>query len=165
VSHVVIALGSNIAPGANLREAVQRLAARVHLIAVSPVYETKPVGKTDQPNFLNAAALIETQRGAAELKDQVLSEIEQELARTIDLDITLYGDQVFDYGGRHIPDPDLLAYPHVAVPAADVAPTYRHPETGQTLYEIADGMPKDGLLRRTDLRLWDTEAPGNPPRR
>jgi 2-amino-4-hydroxy-6-hydroxymethyldihydropteridine diphosphokinase len=175
VSHVVIALGSNIAPGANLREAVQRLAARVHLIAVSPVYETKPVGKTDQPNFLNAAALIETQRGAAELKDQVLSEIEQELGRTrtadknaprtIDLDITLYGDQVFDYGGRHIPDPDLLAYPHVAVPAADVAPTYRHPETGQTLYEIADGMPKDGLLRRTDLRLWDTEAPGNPPRR
>ena len=169
MSRVVIALGSNIAPEANLREAVQRLAARVHVIAVSPVYETKPVGKTDQPDFLNAAALIETERGAAELKDQVLSEIEHELGRvrtadknaprTIDLDIILYGDQVLEFGGRHIPDPDLLRYPHVAAPAADVAPAYRHPETGQTLRQIADGMPKDGLLRRTDLRLWEAEAP------
>jgi 2-amino-4-hydroxy-6-hydroxymethyldihydropteridine diphosphokinase len=172
MSRVVIALGSNIAPEANLREAVQRLAARAHLVAVSPVYETKPVGKTDQPNFLNAAALIETEYGAAELKDEVLAEIEQELGRvrtadrnaprTIDLDIILYGDQVLEFGGRHIPDPDLLRYPHVAVPAADVAPAYRHPETGQTLREIADGMPKDGLLRRMDLRLWDAEALKNP---
>jgi 2-amino-4-hydroxy-6-hydroxymethyldihydropteridine diphosphokinase len=175
MSRVVIALGSNIAPEDNLRKAVQRLAARVHLIAVSPVYETEPVGKTDQPNFLNAAVLIETEHGPAELKDQVLAEIEQELGRvrttdknaprTIDLDITLYGDQVLDLSGRHIPDPDLLAYPHVAVPAADVAPTYRHPETGQTLREIADGMPRDGLLRRTDLWLWDAETPGDPPLR
>ncbi|MFN2153990.1 MAG: 2-amino-4-hydroxy-6-hydroxymethyldihydropteridine diphosphokinase, partial [Anaerolineae bacterium] len=100
MSRVVIALGSNIAPEANVREAVQRLAARAHLVAVSPVYETKPVGKTDQPNFLNAAALIETEYGAAELKDEVLAEIEQELGRvrtadrnaprTIDLDIILY---------------------------------------------------------------------------
>lgn len=168
MSRVVIALGSNIAPEANLRDAVQRLAACVHLIAVSPVYETKPVGKTDQPNFLNAAALIETECGAAELKSEVLGKIEQELGRvrtadknaprTIDLDITLYDDQVLAFGGRHIPDPDLLQYPHVAVPAADVAPTYRDPETGQTLREIADGMPRDGLLRRTDLLLWDAEA-------
>jgi 2-amino-4-hydroxy-6-hydroxymethyldihydropteridine diphosphokinase len=38
------------------------------LLAVSPVYETAPVGKTDQPNFLNAIALIETDLTAAELK-------------------------------------------------------------------------------------------------
>jgi 2-amino-4-hydroxy-6-hydroxymethyldihydropteridine diphosphokinase len=168
VSRVVIALGSNIEPEASLREAVRRLAARVHLIAVSPAYETRPVGKTDQPNYLNAAALIETDRDAPQLKREVLGEIEQELGRvrtadrnaprTIDLDITLYDDRVLDFAGRHIPDPDLLQYPHVAVPAADVAPTYRHPETGQTLREIADEMPRDGLLRRTDLLLWEAEA-------
>jgi 2-amino-4-hydroxy-6-hydroxymethyldihydropteridine diphosphokinase len=169
MSRVLIALGSNIEPEANLRRAVQCLAARAHLIAVSPVYETVPVGKTDQPSFLNAAALIETEREAAALKEQVLGEIEQELGRvrtadknaprTIDLDITLYGDRVLDLGSRHIPDPDLLEYPHVAVPAADVAPTYRHPETGRTLREIADDMPRDGLRRRTGLSLWEAAVP------
>jgi 2-amino-4-hydroxy-6-hydroxymethyldihydropteridine diphosphokinase len=168
VIQVLVALGSNIEPEANLRRAVQCLAERVHLVAVSPAYETAPVGKTDQPNFLNAAALVETALGAVELKE-VLSKIERELGRvrtadknaprTIDLDITLYGDRVLEFGSRHIPDPDLVAYPHIAVPAADVAPTHRHPETGETLREIADGMARDGLLRRTDLLLWSAEVP------
>jgi 2-amino-4-hydroxy-6-hydroxymethyldihydropteridine diphosphokinase len=168
VRHVLIALGSNIEPEVNLRRAVEHLAARAHLIAVSPVYETKPVGRADQPNFLNAAALLETDRDAADLKVEVLEEIEQELGRvrtadrnaprTIDLDITLFSDQVLDVGFRHIPDPDLREYPHVALPAADVAPEYRHPETGQTLREIADGMTTRGLLRRTDLSLWEAAA-------
>lgn len=164
MSQVLIALGSNIEPEANLQRAVQLLAARVRLIAVSPVYETRPVGKTDQPDFLNAVALIETEREATVLKREVLQEIEQELGRlrtsdrnaprTIDLDITVYGERVLELGSRHIPDPDLLEHPHVAVPAADVAPTYRHPETGQTLREIADDMPRDDLRRRMDLSLW-----------
>ena len=164
MSQVLIALGSNIEPEANLHRAVQLLAARVRLIAVSPVYETRPVGKTDQPDFLNAVALIETEREATVLKREVLQEIEQELGRlrtsdrnaprTIDLDITVYGERVLELGSRHIPDPDLLEHPHVAVPAADVAPTYRHPETGQTLREIADDMPRDDLRRRMDLSLW-----------
>jgi 2-amino-4-hydroxy-6-hydroxymethyldihydropteridine diphosphokinase len=168
MSRVLIALGSNLEPEANMRRAVRRLAARVHLVAVSPVYETKPVGETDQPTFLNAAALIETDCGASQLKREVLEAIERELGRvrtadknaprTIDLDITLFGDQVLDVSSRHIPDPDLLKYPHVAVPAADVAPTYRHPETGQALSEIADEMPTDGLIRRTDLSPWVAEA-------
>lgn len=164
MSQVLIALGSNIEPEANLQRAVQLLAACVRLIAVSPVYETRPVGKTDQPNFLNAVALIETEREATALKREVLQKIEQELGRlrtsdrnaprTIDLDITVYGERVLELGSRHIPDPDLLEHPHVAVPAADVAPTYRHPETGQTLREIADDMPRDDLRRRMDLSLW-----------
>lgn len=164
MSQVLIALGSNIEPEANLHRAVQLLAARVRLIAVSPVYETRPVGKTDQPDFLNAVALIETEREATALKREVLQKIEQELGRlrtsdrnaprTIDLDITVYGERVLELGSRHIPDPDLLEHPHVAVPAADVAPTYRHPETGQTLREIADDMPRDDLRRRMDLSLW-----------
>lgn len=164
MSQVLIALGSNIEPEANLHRAVQLLAARVRLIAVSPVYETRPVGKTDQPNFLNAVALIETEREATALKREVLQKIEQELGRlrtsdrnaprTIDLDITVYGERVLELGSRHIPDPDLLEHPHVAVPAADVAPTYCHPETGQTLREIADDMPRDDLRRRMDLSLW-----------
>jgi 2-amino-4-hydroxy-6-hydroxymethyldihydropteridine diphosphokinase len=167
MTRVFIALGSNINPEYNMREAVRRLAepsAPCWLLAVSPVYETAPVGKTDQPNFLNAAALIETDLTAAELKTQVLQVIEQELGRvrtedknaprTIDLDIALFGDQVLDVGPRHIPDPDISKYPHIAVPLADLAPQQRHPETGQTLLEIAQGLPASGLVRRPDVVLW-----------
>ena len=76
MNRVFIALGSNINSEYNMREAVRQLASRCRLLAVSPVYETAPVGKTDQPSFLNAAALIETDLTAAELKAQVLQVIE-----------------------------------------------------------------------------------------
>ena len=163
---VFLALGSNINAEHNLQAAVRRLASRFHLRAVSPVYETAPVGKTDQPNFLNAAASIETDLAADELK-QALQAIEQELGRvrtddknaprTIDLDISLFDAQVLDLEQRHIPDPDILRYPHIARPLADLAPQQRHPETGQTLQEIAQGLPT-GDLRRTDIVLWPDET-------
>jgi 2-amino-4-hydroxy-6-hydroxymethyldihydropteridine diphosphokinase len=160
---VYIALGSNIEPEQNLREAIRQLAARCTLLAVSPVYQTRPVGKTDQPDFMNAAALIETELEPAALKAQVLQEIERTLGRvrsadknaprTIDLDITLYSDQVLDLGQRHIPDPDLLRYPHIAVPMSDLAPQYVHPESGEKLQEIAERMPSAGLVPRPDIEL------------
>ena len=142
MTRVFIALGSNINPEYNMQELPSarcsdwRREARAancwpsHL----SVYETAPVGKTDQPNFLNAAALIETNLTPAELKTQVLQVIERELgrgapgarteelnagaarARTMDLDIALFGQQGLDVGSRHIPDPDIFKYPHIAVP-------------------------------------------------
>ncbi len=156
-----IALGSNINGEYNLRESIRRLSSLCALVAVSPVYETAPVGKTDQPNFMNAAALVETDLAAAEFKTQVLQIIEHELGRvrttdknaprTIDLDIALFNDEVIEVGHRHIPGPDLLKYAHIAVPLADLDPQYRHPETGQALREIADRLTGRGLLRRTEI--------------
>lgn len=163
MTRVLITLGSNINPEYNMRQAVRRLSLHCRPLAVSPVYETAPVGKTDQPNFLNAAVLIETDLSAAQLKTRVLQVIEQELGRvrtrdknaprTIDLDIALFGDRVLDLGQRHVPDPDILRYPHVAIPLADLAPEERHPETGQTLGEIAQEMRADDLRLRADITL------------
>jgi len=160
---VFIALGSNIEPEYHLRQAVNRLALRCHILAVAPVYETAPVGKLDQLNFLNTAVLVETDLTAAELKMQVLQEIEKELGRvrtadknaprTIDMDITLFGDRVLDLEHRHIPDPDLLRYAHIALPMADLAPDYRHPESGQTMCEIASQLPDAGIVLRLDIKL------------
>jgi 2-amino-4-hydroxy-6-hydroxymethyldihydropteridine diphosphokinase len=158
-----ISLGSNIEAERNLPAAVRRLAARCRLVAASPVYETRPVGTTDQPNFLNAAVLVETDLPAAELKAQVLQAIEQELGRvrtedknaprTIDLDISLFNDRVMMLGDRRIPDPEILEFAHIARPLADLAPGYRHPETGETLEEIALGLSHDGLVHRRDVVL------------
>jgi 2-amino-4-hydroxy-6-hydroxymethyldihydropteridine diphosphokinase len=163
VNQVLVALGSNIDSEHNLAEAVRRLASCCRLVAVSPVYETPPVGRVEQPNFLNAVVLIETDLTAAELKARVLQVIEREMGRvrtedknaprTIDLDIALFGEQVLDLGPRHIPDPDILRYPHIAVPLADLAPAIRHPEDGRTLRQIAQSLPAVGLVSRPDVVL------------
>ncbi len=162
-NRVYIAMGSNIDAEDNLCEATRLLAEQCVLLAVSPVYETVPVGKLDQPNFLNAAALIETPLSAADLKREVLLGIERQLGRvrtadknaprTIDLDIALFNTEVQDVDARHIPDPDILTYAHIAVPLADLAPQYRHPETGQTLGEIAERSLRGGIIRRDDVQL------------
>ena len=164
MNRVFIAMGSNIEPERNMRRAVRLLASRCRLLAVSPVYQTAPVGKTEQADFLNAAALIGTPLTAKALKSQVLQAIEAELGRvrtddknaprTIDLDIALFNDQVLTLGRRHIPDPDLLHYAHIAVPLADLAPGYRHPETGQTLREIAERLHPEEMTLCTDVVLW-----------
>ncbi len=57
--------------------------------------------------------------------------------RPIDLDIAFYGDRVLEVAGKVIPDPDVLRFAHVAAPLADVAGDWIHPQTGQTLAEIA----------------------------
>jgi 2-amino-4-hydroxy-6-hydroxymethyldihydropteridine diphosphokinase len=159
-----ISLGSNIDAERNLPEAVRQLAKRCRLLAVSPVYETQPVGTTDQPSFLNAAVIVRTGFTASELKSQVLQDIERGLGRvrtedknaprSIDLDIPLFNADVLELGRRRIPDPEMLQFPHIAMPLADLEPEYRHPETGQTLREIAKGLPDAGLVRRDDVGLW-----------
>ena len=103
------------------------------------------------------------------MKSGVLQPIEQALgrlrtadrnaARTIDLDIALFNHEVLDLASRHIPDPDILKHPHVAVPLADLAPYHIHPETGQPLAEIAReqtssyGLHSAKIVRRDDLAL------------
>ncbi len=59
--------------------------------------------------------------------------------RTIDLDISLWNDEVFDYGEKpwHIPDPDIVRFAHVVVPLAELAPDYVHPVEKVTLAQIA----------------------------
>jgi 2-amino-4-hydroxy-6-hydroxymethyldihydropteridine diphosphokinase len=152
MNRVFVLLGSNIKKEINLPEAVRLLDQYCQIIAISPVYESIPVGLPEQPNFFNTAILIDTALSAAELKAGPLHEIEGQLKRerqadknaprTIDLDIVLFNADVFDYAGtdgrpRHIPDPDLLRFPHAIVPVAELAPDMPHPETGETLRTIA----------------------------
>ncbi len=146
---VLIALGSNIDRARNVPLALDRLRRHpdIRLIAVSPLYESAAVGaSTPQPPYTNAAVLIETNLAPADLK-AALRSIEQALGRVrtadkfaprpIDLDIALYGQQIIDLDGHPIPDPDIARAPHVAVPLADLAPDWVHPQSGLTLRQIA----------------------------
>ena len=158
-----LSLGSNIEPEMNLSAAVAILAELTTLKAVSSVWETLPLGMANQPNFLNAAALIETELTAEQVKAQLLSPIEQKLGRVrqanknaprpMDIDLMLFNRQIFQLGDRHIPDPEVLERPFVAIPLAEIAPDYVHPKTGQTLREIAATFEetKAGMTLRPDL--------------
>ena len=170
MNQVVISLGSNIDKEENVPRAVGLLRELCIVTAVSPVYETIPVGLRDQANFFNLALMIETDLGVLALKEQVLSKLEEFLdrqrdpnepnaPRTIDADITLFNDEVLDYGHadgrqRHIPDPDLLKFAHVAAPVADLVPNMPHPETGEPMRAIAQRLRADARDEHGKPVLW-----------
>ena len=149
---VLITLGSNINRKKNIEEALARLEQQpdLKILAVSPVYVTQAIGADGraaaQPAFSNAAICIETGLDPLALRNR-LRTLEAEMGRVrtadkfaprpIDLDIAFYGDRVLEVAGRVIPDPDVLRFAHVAVPLADVAGDWVHPQTGQTLAVIA----------------------------
>jgi 2-amino-4-hydroxy-6-hydroxymethyldihydropteridine diphosphokinase len=147
-NQVFISLGSNIDPERNLPEAVQLLGQFGEVTGVSTVYETLPVGYTDQSNFLNAAVLLETERSLSEMLETAVPDIERSLhrvrdparldgPRTIDLDVLLFNDLVIRTGRHELPDPDILRYAFVAVPLAELDPERLHPVTGEQLRDIA----------------------------
>lgn len=164
MTRAVISLGSNVDKEKNMPLAVAHIRERCHLLAVSPVYETLPMGLHDQGNFFNAAVLVETERSPDELKEEVLDWLEQRLGRvrqadknaprTIDADLTLYGDSALEYKGHHVPDPDLLRFAHVAVPVADLLPNAIHPETGEALAHLAKRLAERAAKKYGVQVLW-----------
>lgn len=156
-----ISLGSNIEPEKNLSLGARRLGELGRLIAVSTVYQNPAVGPTPQPDFLNAAALIETDQPAETIRLH-LRDIETDAGRvrtfdkyaprTLDLDLCLLGTQITECPEPSLPDPDLLTRAHLAVPMAELAPTFLHPITGEALQIIADRLrPEASLVPRPEI--------------
>ncbi len=128
-----LGLGSNMGDRKNqICMALDSLAMHPHISvsAVSALYETPPWGKADQPAFLNAAVLIETDLAPRTLLEAALG-IERSLGRvrgelwgprTIDLDILLYGAAEVDEPGLTIPHPRIHERAFVIRPLADILP-------------------------------------------
>jgi 2-amino-4-hydroxy-6-hydroxymethyldihydropteridine diphosphokinase len=141
VTVACIALGANI--GEPLRQVEAGFAALAglpgtKLLAKSSLYRSAPVGYADQPDFINAVAVIETTLAPHALLEALLA-IERahgrvrEFAnapRTLDLDIVLYGDTVMHDAGLTIPHARMLDRAFVMVPLAEVAPDARVPGHG-----------------------------------
>jgi 2-amino-4-hydroxy-6-hydroxymethyldihydropteridine diphosphokinase len=145
MASVYLGLGSNLGDrAANIKKALQLLESQVDLTAVSPFYETEPVGIKDQPWFLNAVCA-----GQTALTPQALLEfvkgIENEMGRTptvrfgprvMDIDILFYEDLVLETPTLQIPHPRLTQRAFVLVPLAQIAPHLVHPRSGLTIQEI-----------------------------
>ncbi len=141
---------------ANINRAlVELVRAGCTLSRVSSIYETAPVGFSDQPDFLNAVAEIETDLGPGELMD-ALAGIERRIGReetfkwgprTIDLDILLYGDRILTEDNLAIPHPEMSKRAFVLVPLEEIAPDVRHPASGLTAREMSGGIGREGVRK------------------
>jgi 2-amino-4-hydroxy-6-hydroxymethyldihydropteridine diphosphokinase len=149
LTRAYVGLGSNLGDReAMLRRALELLGTRsgVRVLRVSSFRETAPVGLTEQPDFVNAAAEIETTLGARDVLGVLLG-VERELGRervgprfgprTIDLDLLLYGDAIVDEPGLTIPHSRLHERRFVLEPLAELNPALEVPGRGSVATLLA----------------------------
>ena len=161
MAQAAISLGSNMGDRcAILREAVARLAELGRLRAVSPLYETAPVGPVDQAPFYNALAVVETDLDPENLVARLLA-IERRLGRvrttrrgprTIDLDLILHGDAVVHAEGVSVPHPRYRERRFVLEPLVTVWPEARDPDGTRVSDLLADVSDQD--VRMIEDRGW-----------
>ncbi len=165
-----LGLGSNLGDRLGmLRSAVRSLQRQdITILAASEVYETPPWGMTDQPLFLNACVIVETEFSPQDLL-RILKDTEKQLGRkeglrwgprAIDLDILLYDDLLLDTSDLSIPHLSLPERPFVLRPLADIASDWKSPRSGQTVAEMAKDIdPKEmaELLKIVSLRPRGTK--------
>jgi len=157
---VYVAMGSNLGDrGAHLAAALAALRATegVEVVAVSPLYETDPVGPPPQGPYLNGAIELATTLTPDALLERLL-EIEasrgrtrgpdRNAPRTLDLDLLLYGDRKSSGPGLEIPHPRLADRPFVLEPLCDLAADLVHPILGETIEELARRVRDPAAVRR-----------------
>ena len=146
-----LSLGSNVEPEKHLRSAIDALRARFGDVVVSPVYRVPAVG-FDGPEFLNAAAIVETDLDPFALVEW-LRDLERDNGRirghvkfsdrTLDVDLVYFGDVVLDLPQLQLPRPELR-HAFVLRPLADIAPTFLDPVRGVSLAELWRAHPEHG---------------------
>ncbi|MCL2878210.1 MAG: 2-amino-4-hydroxy-6-hydroxymethyldihydropteridine diphosphokinase [Acidobacteria bacterium] len=152
-----ISAGSNIGDReANLDFGARRLGKRGNLTRISSVFETEPVGYTDQSWFLNQVFELETSLTPHELLARC-NEIERDggrvrtfpnAPRTLDLDILLYGDQVISEPDLTVPHPRMTERRFVLEPLAEIAPELLHPVEKKTIRDLLARCPDTAAARK-----------------
>lgn len=154
MAKIYLALGSNVGDRlSNIKNAISLLKGNVSSIKLSKIYETKPVGYTDQGNFINAAI-----EGRTALSPDALLAFTQKVEidvgrirrfrwgpREIDIDILFYDDLVYHDQKLEIPHPRLQERDFVLKPLIDLNPKLMHPLYKKTVKQLYDQLPKKEL--------------------
>lgn len=159
----VLALGSNLGNRLEtMQGAVDALedTPGLRVKAVSPVYETEPVGVAGQPNYFNAVVLIKTTLPPSSLLERAgaIEEAFQRVRaerwapRTIDVDIVAYQDVVSDDPVLTLPHPRAHERAFVLAPWFDVDPEAELPGRGRVV-DLLQGVARQGVAPRADIGL------------
>ncbi|AIR65258.1 2-amino-4-hydroxy-6-hydroxymethyldihydropteridine diphosphokinase [Cedecea neteri] len=153
-----IALGSNQAsPLEQVSSALDALAAipQSRMVATSSFYRTPPLGPQDQPDYLNAAVVLDTGLSAEALLDHTqrielehgrVRKAERWGPRTLDLDLMLFGDEVMHTERLTVPHYDMKNRAFMLVPLLEIAPECRFPD-GQSVAAILASLSQEGITR------------------
>ena len=151
-----IALGSNLGDSLATLEnslAVLGNTPGIDLLATSSWYQTKPVSEVPQPDYLNGCVTLNAQQAPEELL-VLLQAIELQFgrvrkekwgARTLDLDLLLYGDHQLDTPNLTIPHPRMSERAFVLVPLAEIAPDWQEPTSGKAIAQLAAKVDQSGV--------------------
>lgn len=146
IKHVYLHTGSNMGDREdNLRQANGLIEQYIGKIKeASHLYETQAWGKTDQPDFINQALMVETHQSPQEVLknifkiEELMGRVRSEkwASRVIDIDILLYGNQIINDKDLKIPHPHLHERNFVLVPLMEIAGEVEHPVMKLPIEEI-----------------------------
>jgi 2-amino-4-hydroxy-6-hydroxymethyldihydropteridine diphosphokinase len=173
-SLIYIAVGSNIDPEDNVVRALEFLLEEINVSASSTFFWSAPAERPDQELFLNGVWQAQTARTPREIKFDILRPIEHRLgrrreadshaARTIDLDLALYGDLQVGEKDLQLPDPDIPKRAFLWQPLAELASASLATLGFEPLPQALEGLaPNPQITGR--LRSVLDSSPGHPRRK
>ena len=153
MANAYLSIGSNVEAEKYISAGVHSLKEIFGTIHCSTVYLC-PAEGFDGDDFLNMAAIIETDILPEQLKDK-LHAIEHTHGRTrgsqrftdrtLDIDLVMYDDLIMDKPGLQLPRDELEKYAFVLAPLAEIAPLYKHPVSGLTLQQLWESFDKSSV--------------------
>jgi 2-amino-4-hydroxy-6-hydroxymethyldihydropteridine diphosphokinase len=156
-----LSIGANLGERKNnLRDALNRLRQEAgRIIALSPLYETEPVGFKSSDLFLNQVAIIETNLSPVELLGLIkkieidmgrIRNEERYVSRKIDIDIVFYENRVIESTELVIPHPRMHERRFVLEPLCVIAPDFIHPVLNQAISEILETLEDKSPVKQVD---------------
>jgi 2-amino-4-hydroxy-6-hydroxymethyldihydropteridine diphosphokinase len=164
VTRGYISIGSNIDKDKHIPASLAALAQVFGELTISSIYESEPVGFIGDA-FYNLVVgfdsdlevkAVAKQLRQIELDNGRTPESRKFAARTLDLDLILYGDLIVNDGRLQIPRNEIEHYAFVLEPLAEIAPNLKHPISRINYAELWDKFDKSDLKQKRVLPPWDS---------